>query len=230
MPETALMDKLVALCKRRGFIFQSSEIYGGIGGFWDYGPLGVELKRNVKEAWWRDMVTGHDDTLVAVATVNGTRIVIVAILRRARADSVGADIVFRTEIAVAAVGAVLLRRVRACAGLRVARALVVACVGRGADHRIGADADAGLAGVGLCATVPVIARGAVVHRREHAGVVRAGIRRARVVVIAIGVGVAAVFNRAAADACSALTGVRGGARIAVIAGRAVGFGRSPTPE
>jgi len=56
------MDKVVALCKRRGFIFQSSEIYGGIGGFWDYGPLGVELKRNIKDAWWRDMVTGHDDT------------------------------------------------------------------------------------------------------------------------------------------------------------------------
>jgi len=56
------MDKVVALCKRRGFIFQSSEIYGGIGGFWDYGPLGVELKRNIKDAWWRDMVTGHDET------------------------------------------------------------------------------------------------------------------------------------------------------------------------
>jgi glycyl-tRNA synthetase len=55
------MDKLVSLCKRRGFIFQSSEIYGGLNGFWDYGPLGVELKRNIKEAWWRDMVTGHDD-------------------------------------------------------------------------------------------------------------------------------------------------------------------------
>lgn len=55
------MEKLVALCRRRGFIFQSSEIYGGINGFWDYGPLGVELKRNVKEAWWRDMVTAHDD-------------------------------------------------------------------------------------------------------------------------------------------------------------------------
>ncbi len=50
------MEKLVSLCKRRGFIFQSSEIYGGIGGFWDYGPLGVELKKNVKEAWWQDMV------------------------------------------------------------------------------------------------------------------------------------------------------------------------------
>jgi len=56
-----LMDKLVALCKRRGFIFQSSEIYGGIGGFWDYGPLGVELKRNVKNAWWEDMVIKRDD-------------------------------------------------------------------------------------------------------------------------------------------------------------------------
>ncbi len=58
-----LMGQLVSLCKRRGFIFQSSEIYGGIGGFWDYGPLGVELKRNLREAWWRDMVTSHDDTI-----------------------------------------------------------------------------------------------------------------------------------------------------------------------
>ena len=49
------MDKLVALCRRRGFLFQSSEIYGGLNGSWDYGPLGVELKRNVKEAWWRDV-------------------------------------------------------------------------------------------------------------------------------------------------------------------------------
>jgi glycyl-tRNA synthetase len=55
------MDKLVSLCKRRGYMFQSSEIYGGLNGFWDYGPLGVELKRNVREAWWRDMVTSHDD-------------------------------------------------------------------------------------------------------------------------------------------------------------------------
>ena len=55
------MEKLVSLCKRRGYLFQSSEIYGGLNGFWDYGPLGVELKRNIKDAWWRDMVTGHDD-------------------------------------------------------------------------------------------------------------------------------------------------------------------------
>jgi len=59
MPKS--MEDIVSLCKRRGFIFQSSEIYGGINGFWDYGPLGVELKRNVREAWWRDMVTLHDD-------------------------------------------------------------------------------------------------------------------------------------------------------------------------
>jgi len=58
---SGLMEKLVALCKRRGFIFQSSEIYGGIGGFWDYGPLGVELKRNIKDAWWEDVVRRNDN-------------------------------------------------------------------------------------------------------------------------------------------------------------------------
>src|SRR5215510_903609 len=52
----ALMEKLVSLCKRRGFIFQSSEIYGGINGFWDYGPLGVELKNNLRDVWWDVMV------------------------------------------------------------------------------------------------------------------------------------------------------------------------------
>ncbi|HEX6306583.1 MAG TPA: glycine--tRNA ligase [Longimicrobiales bacterium] len=55
------MDRLVSLCKRRGFVFQSSEIYGGTGSVWDYGPLGVELQRNVKEAWWRAMVHERDD-------------------------------------------------------------------------------------------------------------------------------------------------------------------------
>jgi len=59
------MEKLVSLCKRRGFLFQSSEIYGGLNGFWDYGPLGVELKRNIKNAWWQDMVTGHDELAIA---------------------------------------------------------------------------------------------------------------------------------------------------------------------
>jgi len=56
MPIENLMEKLVSLCKRRGFIFQSSEIYGGINSCWDYGPLGVELKRNIKQDWWRRMV------------------------------------------------------------------------------------------------------------------------------------------------------------------------------
>ncbi len=58
------MEQLVALCKRRGFLFPSSEIYGGLNGFWDYGPLGVELKRNVREAWWHDMVTAHNELSV----------------------------------------------------------------------------------------------------------------------------------------------------------------------
>ena len=55
------MDKIVALCKRRGFIFQSSEIYGGLNGAWDYGPLGVELKRNLKDYWWKSMTQLRDD-------------------------------------------------------------------------------------------------------------------------------------------------------------------------
>ena len=55
------MEELVALCKRRGFIFQSNEIYGGLQGLYDYGPLGVELKNNLKQAWWRSMVFDRDD-------------------------------------------------------------------------------------------------------------------------------------------------------------------------
>jgi len=65
----ALMEKIVALCKRRGFIFQSSEIYGGLNGFWDYGPLGCELKRNIKDAWWRDVVHRRDDVVGLEATI-----------------------------------------------------------------------------------------------------------------------------------------------------------------
>ncbi len=61
MASTDLMDKIVSLCKRRGFIFQSSEIYGGLANSWDYGPLGVELKNNVKQAWWKRNVHGRDD-------------------------------------------------------------------------------------------------------------------------------------------------------------------------
>lgn len=57
----ALMEDIVGLCKRRGFIFASSEIYGGYNGFYDYGPLGVELRNNIKQAWWRDFVHRRDD-------------------------------------------------------------------------------------------------------------------------------------------------------------------------
>src|SRR3984957_9623354 len=67
--ENPLMEKIVSLCKRRGFIFQSSEIYGGINGFWDYGPLGAELKRNVKELWWNAMTRQRDDVVGLEATI-----------------------------------------------------------------------------------------------------------------------------------------------------------------
>lgn len=64
-----LMEKVVSLCKRRGFIYPSSEVYGGINGFWDYGPLGAELKRNVKDLWWRSMVHHRDDVVGLEATI-----------------------------------------------------------------------------------------------------------------------------------------------------------------
>ncbi len=67
--ENVLMEKITSLCKRRGFIFQSSEIYGGIQGFWDYGPLGAELKRNVKELWWSTMTRMRDDVVGLEATI-----------------------------------------------------------------------------------------------------------------------------------------------------------------
>jgi glycyl-tRNA synthetase len=62
-PDKLTMEKLVSLCQRRGFIFPSSDIYGGLSGCWDYGPVGSELKRNVKEAWWRRIVQERDDML-----------------------------------------------------------------------------------------------------------------------------------------------------------------------
>ena len=61
MPEANVMEKIVSLCKRRGFIFPGSEIYGGLAGTWDYGPFGVELKNNVKNLWWRMFVQDRDD-------------------------------------------------------------------------------------------------------------------------------------------------------------------------
>jgi glycyl-tRNA synthetase len=67
--ENVQMEKIVSLCKRRGFIFQSSEIYGGINGFWDYGPLGAELKRNVKDLWWNTMTRQREDVAGLEATI-----------------------------------------------------------------------------------------------------------------------------------------------------------------
>jgi glycyl-tRNA synthetase len=67
--EIPLMEKIVSLCKRRGFIFQSSEIYGGINGFWDYGPLGAELKRNLRDTWWRAMTREREDIVGLDATI-----------------------------------------------------------------------------------------------------------------------------------------------------------------
>ncbi|TES83462.1 MAG: glycine--tRNA ligase [Dehalococcoidia bacterium] len=63
------MEKLVSLCRRRGFIFPSSEIYGGLSSCWDYGPLGVELKRNIKQAWWRAVVQQRDDMVGLDASI-----------------------------------------------------------------------------------------------------------------------------------------------------------------
>jgi glycyl-tRNA synthetase len=61
--DPARMEKIVSLCKRRGFIFQAGELYGGLNGCWDYGPLGAELKRNLKDYWWRKTVQERDDVL-----------------------------------------------------------------------------------------------------------------------------------------------------------------------
>jgi glycyl-tRNA synthetase len=76
VPATKSMEQIVSLCRRRGFVFQSSEIYGGINGFWDYGPLGTELKRNLKNAWWQDVVQrellGPDGNPVDIVGVDST--------------------------------------------------------------------------------------------------------------------------------------------------------------
>ena len=69
MNKTFDLETLASLCKRRGFIFQSSELYGGINGFWDYGPLGCELKRNVKDAWWKAVVRLREDVVGLEATI-----------------------------------------------------------------------------------------------------------------------------------------------------------------
>jgi glycyl-tRNA synthetase len=69
LEDVVSMDKIAALAKRRGFVYGSSEIYGGLSGFWDYGPLGVELKQNIKRAWWRANVQLRDDVVGLDSTI-----------------------------------------------------------------------------------------------------------------------------------------------------------------
>src|SRR5689334_24034266 len=78
-PGAKSMDDIMALCKRRGFVYQASEIYGGINGFWDYGPLGAQLKKNLRDAWWTDVVMspawgrkGPDGERVSVVPLDTT--------------------------------------------------------------------------------------------------------------------------------------------------------------
>ncbi|MBO7619715.1 MAG: glycine--tRNA ligase, partial [Victivallales bacterium] len=67
--ENEQMNKIVALCKRRGIIFQSSEMYGGINGFWDYGPYGAPLRRAVEQLWWKSMVEQRDNVVGLDSTI-----------------------------------------------------------------------------------------------------------------------------------------------------------------
>ncbi|MEK7095624.1 MAG: glycine--tRNA ligase, partial [Patescibacteria group bacterium] len=64
-----VMENIITLCKRRGFIFQGSEIYGGLAGTWDYGPLGVALKNNVRKLWWKRFVDDRDDMYAVDAAI-----------------------------------------------------------------------------------------------------------------------------------------------------------------
>ncbi len=63
LTEPVELEKIVSLAKRRGLVYQSSEIYGGLGSTWDFGPLGVEMKRNIKDAWWRAIVREREDVV-----------------------------------------------------------------------------------------------------------------------------------------------------------------------
>ena len=106
--QTVTMDKVVALAKRRGFVFGSNEIYGGLSGFWDYGPLGVELKQNIKRTWWRsivhmrDNVVGLDASIIAPPAVfaasghlqnfNDPLVECEKCKRRFRADDIDSDV------------------------------------------------------------------------------------------------------------------------------------------
>ena len=76
--QSDVMENLISLCKRRGFIFQGSEIYGGLAGTWDYGPLGVALKNNIKKIWWKRFVDDRDDMYGIDAAILMTHITLEA--------------------------------------------------------------------------------------------------------------------------------------------------------
>src|SRR3982751_6094468 len=88
------MEKIVSLCKRRGFIFQASEIYGGLNGVWDFGPLGVELKRNLKDYWWRTMVHERED----VVGLDGAILTHRAVLKASGHEDTFADLLVEDAI------------------------------------------------------------------------------------------------------------------------------------
>src|SRR6476660_3050900 len=73
--ENQLMEKIISLCKRRGFVFPGSEIYGGLANSWDYGPLGVELKNNIRQLWWKRFVQSRDDMVgIDAALIMNTKV------------------------------------------------------------------------------------------------------------------------------------------------------------
>src|SRR5215211_5386570 len=95
------MERIVSLCKRRGFIFQSGEIYGGLNGVWDYGPLGDELKRNLKHYWWRVMVRERAD----VVGLDGPILTPRAVLKASGHEDTFADLMRQCSITSTRVGA-----------------------------------------------------------------------------------------------------------------------------
>jgi glycyl-tRNA synthetase len=81
MNKEVSLETIVSLCKRRGFVFQASEIYGGLAGFYDYGPMGVELVNNLKAAWWKSVVRDNDNVYgvdgAIIQTLNYGRLVVI---------------------------------------------------------------------------------------------------------------------------------------------------------
>ena len=119
--DTQRMEKIVSLCKRRGFIFQSSEIYGGLNGAWDYGPLGVELKRNLKKYWWRVMVHERDDVVGMDGSILMNRAVLEGERARRHVLAIQWSIAARARLTCARINS---RRKKALSNVRTAVAKI----------------------------------------------------------------------------------------------------------